>query len=227
MTGTSTQSTATAPAGGRGRALDCSPLDVAPVIPVVVVTDPDRAVRLAKALVAGGLPIIEVTLRSRAALEGVRAIAAEVPDIVLGVGTIVSTDQAEAASAAGAQFLVSPGATDRLLDAMTSTGVPFLAGTAGPSDVVRLLERGITEAKLFPAEVVGGRSMLAALSGPFPQLRFCPTGGVTADSAPDYLAMANVGCVGGTWVAPAGLQDAGDWDAITDLARRASELAAG
>jgi 2-dehydro-3-deoxyphosphogluconate aldolase/(4S)-4-hydroxy-2-oxoglutarate aldolase len=125
---------------------------------------------------------------------------------------------------AGAQFLVSPGASDRLLDGLQSVGVPFLAGTASPSDVVRLLERGITEAKLFPAEVVGGVAMLKALAGPFGGVRFCPTGGITAASAPDYLALSNVGCVGGTWVAPAGLQAAGQWDRITEIAVAAAAL---
>lgn len=205
-------------------ALTVSPLTVAPVIPVVVVSDPDRAVRLARALVAGGLPVIEVTMRSAAALDGVRAIAAEVPEITLGVGTVTTALQAADAAAAGAQFLVSPGATDRLLDAMTGTGLPFLAGTASPTDVIRLLERGITEAKLFPAEVVGGRAMLKALAGPFAQMRFCPTGGITASTAPDYLALPNVGCVGGTWIASEELQAAGRWDDITALAAAAAAL---
>jgi 2-dehydro-3-deoxyphosphogluconate aldolase/(4S)-4-hydroxy-2-oxoglutarate aldolase len=201
-----------------------SPLDVAPVIPVVVINEVAHAVPLARALVAGGLPVIEVTLRTAAALDGIRAIADEVPEITLGVGTIVTADQAAAAVQAGAQFLVSPGASDRLLDGLQSVGVPFLAGTASPSDVVRLLERGITEAKLFPAEVVGGVAMLKALAGPFGGVRFCPTGGITAASAPDYLALSNVGCVGGTWVAPAGLQAAGQWDRITEIAVAAAAL---
>jgi 2-dehydro-3-deoxyphosphogluconate aldolase/(4S)-4-hydroxy-2-oxoglutarate aldolase len=201
-----------------------SPLDVAPVIPVVVINEVAHAVPLARALVTGGLPIIEVTLRTSAALDGIRAIADEVPEITLGVGTIVTADQAAAAVQAGAQFLVSPGASDRLLDGLQSVGVPFLAGTASPSDVVRLLERGITEAKLFPAEVVGGVAMLKALAGPFGGVRFCPTGGITAASAPDYLALSNVGCVGGTWVAPAGLQAAGQWDRITEIAVAAAAL---
>jgi 2-dehydro-3-deoxyphosphogluconate aldolase / (4S)-4-hydroxy-2-oxoglutarate aldolase len=201
-----------------------SPLDVAPVIPVVVINEVAHAVPLARALVAGGLPVIEVTLRTAAALDGIRAIADEVPEITLGVGTIVTADQAAAAVQAGAQFLVSPGASDRLLDGLQSVGVPFLAGTATPSDVVRLLERGITEAKLFPAEVVGGIALLKALAGPFGQVRFCPTGGITAASAPEFLALSNVGCVGGTWVAPAGLQAAGEWDRIAEIAAAAAAL---
>jgi 2-dehydro-3-deoxyphosphogluconate aldolase/(4S)-4-hydroxy-2-oxoglutarate aldolase len=206
------------------RDLTSSPLDVSPVIPVVVIRDVDHAVPLAQALLAGGIGVIEVTLRSDAALAGIRAIAAEVPELVLGVGTIVTAEQAEEAVAAGANFLVSPGATDRLLDGLSSAGVPFLAGTATPSDVVRLLERGITEAKLFPAEVVGGQAMLKAMSGPFAQMRFCPTGGVTVATAPSYLALPNVGCVGGTWVAPEALQVSGQWARITELAREAAEL---
>ena len=213
------ESLATAPVGLTG-----SPLDLAPVIPVVVIESVERAVPVARALVNGGLGVIELTLRTEAALEAARAIAAEVPELVLGVGTVVSAAQAEAAAAAGAKFLVSPGATDSLLDAMQATGLPFLAGTATPSDVVRLLERGITEAKLFPAEVVGGRAMLNALAGPFGQVRFCPTGGITPDNAASYLALPNVGCVGGTWIAPTALQVAGDYLAITERAAVAAAL---
>ena len=204
--------------------LTVSPLDVAPVIPVVVIESAARAVPLARALLRGGTGIIELTLRTAAALEAARAIATEVPELVLGIGTVVSGEQAEAAADAGAQFLVSPGAGERLLDAMTATGLPFLAGTATPSDVVRLLDRGITEAKLFPAEVVGGQAMLKALAGPFAQVRFCPTGGITPANAPGYLAQPNVGCVGGTWIAPPELQAADDYPAITRLAAAAAAL---
>jgi 2-dehydro-3-deoxyphosphogluconate aldolase/(4S)-4-hydroxy-2-oxoglutarate aldolase len=203
-----------------------SPLDVAPVVPVVAIEDVADAVPLAQALLAGGLGVIEVTLRSAAALDSVRAIAAEVPELALGVGTIVRSDQVKQALDAGAQFLVSPGSTDRLLDAFEEGGVPFLAGCATPSDVVRLAERGITEAKLFPAEVVGGIAMLKALAGPFAQIRFCPTGGITAATASNYLALANVGCVGGTWIASTDLQRAGDWERIAELARQAAGLRA-
>lgn len=204
-----------------------SPLDIAPVIPVVVIESAARAVPLARALLRGGIGVIELTLRTPAALEAARAIAGEVPELVLGIGTVVSGEQADAAVAAGAQFLVSPGAGDRLLDAMSATGLPFLAGTATPSDVVRLLDRGITEAKLFPAEVVGGQAMLKALGGPFGQVRFCPTGGITPANAPGYLALPNVGCVGGTWIAPPELQAAEDYGAITRRAAEAAALRAG
>lgn len=201
-----------------------SPLDLTPVIPVVVIQDATVAVPLARALLDGGVGVIELTMRTAAALEAARLIADEVPELVLGVGTVVTAEQAGQAVDAGAQFLVSPGATDRLLDAMVETEVPFLAGTATPSDVVRLLERGITEAKLFPAEVVGGRAMLTALAGPFPQVRFCPTGGITRTTAPDYLALPNVGCVGGTWIAPPALQAGRDFAGITVLARESASL---
>ncbi|UQX89619.1 bifunctional 4-hydroxy-2-oxoglutarate aldolase/2-dehydro-3-deoxy-phosphogluconate aldolase [Jatrophihabitans telluris] len=206
------------------RVASVSPLDLAPVIPVVVISDPDKAVPLARALLAGGVRVIELTMRTPAALESARLIAAEVPEMVLGVGTVISTEQAEQAVGAGARFLVSPGATERLLDGLIGTGVPFLAGTASATDVVRLLERGITEAKLFPAEVVGGIAMLKALHGPFAQVRFCPTGGISPATAPSYLALPNVGCVGGSWIAPPALQEAGDWAGITALARATTSL---
>jgi 2-dehydro-3-deoxyphosphogluconate aldolase/(4S)-4-hydroxy-2-oxoglutarate aldolase len=199
-------------------------LDLAPVIPVVAVREVAHAVPLARALLAGGLPVIEITLRTAAALDAVRAIVAEVPELTVGAGTICSTAQAEHAADAGAAFLVSPGATDRLLDAMQDCGLPFLAGTATASDMLRLLEREITEAKLFPAAAVGGLALLRAVSGPLPQLRFCPTGGVSPANAAQYLALPNVGCVGGSWLAPAEALAAGDWPRIEALARAAAAL---
>jgi len=173
---------------------------LAPVIPVVVVEDVEHAVPLAEALVRGGLPAIEVTLRTGAALGAIERIAAEVEGAVVGAGTVTTTAQIAAATAAGARFLVSPGATPTLLDGLEASGVPFLPGTATASDVVALLERGITHAKLFPAEVVGGVKALKAFAGPFPQVRFCPTGGIDATNAPDYLKLPNVVCVGGSWM---------------------------
>jgi len=201
-----------------------SVLDVSPVIPVVVVDDAAAAVPVARALLAGGVPIIEVTLRSAPALDAIRAIAAEVPQMFVGAGTILSADQAGAAVAAGARFLVSPGSTERLLDALQETALPFLAGCAGPSDMMRLLERGITAAKLFPASAVGGVALLRAVAAPLPQLRFCPTGGITAASAAEYLALPNVGCVGGSWLTPAAAVRAGAWDEISRLATDAASL---
>jgi 2-dehydro-3-deoxyphosphogluconate aldolase / (4S)-4-hydroxy-2-oxoglutarate aldolase len=201
-----------------------SVLDVSPVIPVVVIEDARDAVPLAEALLAGGVGIVEVTLRSAAALDAIRAIAERVPELVLGAGTICAPEQVDAALDAGAAFLVSPGSTDRLLDALQAAGRPFLAGCATPSDMVRLVERGIGEAKLFPAAAVGGPALLRAVHGPLPGLRFCPTGGITAGSAPEYLALPNVGCVGGTWLTPAGAIADGDWAAVTRLARRVAAL---
>jgi 2-dehydro-3-deoxyphosphogluconate aldolase/(4S)-4-hydroxy-2-oxoglutarate aldolase len=192
---------------------------LAPVIPVVVIEDLDDAVPLAEALVRGGLPAIEVTLRTQPALAAIERIAAEVEGAVVGAGTITTTRQLDDALAAGARFLVSPGATPTLLDGLQASGVPFLPGTATASDMVALLERGITHAKLFPAEVVGGVQALKAFSGPFGQLRFCPTGGINAANAPDYLRQSNVACVGGSWMV------SGDFARVEQLARQAQALA--
>ncbi|UUN26610.1 bifunctional 4-hydroxy-2-oxoglutarate aldolase/2-dehydro-3-deoxy-phosphogluconate aldolase [Streptomyces sp. FIT100] len=203
-----------------------SVLDLAPVIPVVVIDDAADAVPLARALVAGGLPAIEVTLRTPAALDAIRAIADEVPDAVVGAGTVITPGGAAAAAAAGARFLVSPGWTDPLLDAMRSSGVPFLPGVSTASEVVALLEREVTEMKFFPAEAAGGTAYLTSLSGPLPQARFCPTGGVSLASAPSYLALPNVGCVGGTWMLPPSALAAHDWARVESLAREAAALRA-
>ena len=173
---------------------------LAPVIPVVVIDDLEDAVPLAAALVRGGLPAIEVTLRTQPALAAIERISSEVEGAVVGAGTVNTPQQVEDALAAGARFLVSPGSTPSLLDALQASGVPFLAGTATPSDVMALLERGITHAKFFPAEINGGVKALKALHGPFPQMRFCPTGGIDVAKAPEYLALPNVVCVGGSWM---------------------------
>lgn len=199
-------------------------LDVAPVIPVVVIDDVEVAVPIATALRDGGLPIIEVTLRTPAALSAIAAIAAEVPDVALGAGTVCTPAAAEAARAAGAQFLVSPGSTDALLDAFEAVALPYLAGCATPSDMMRLLDRGVSAAKLFPASAVGGTALLNAVAGPLPHLRFCPTGGITPATAPDYLALDNVGCVGGTWLTRPQLVTERDWTAITEAARACAGL---
>lgn len=199
-------------------------LDLAPVMPVVVVEDVEHAVPLARALVAGGLPGIEVTLRTPAALSAIERIAQEVPEAVVGAGTVVNGEQAEAAAKAGARFLVSPGCTPALAGALADTGLPALPGVATVSEAMALLELGLTELKFFPAEASGGAKFLKSLTGPLPQLRFCPTGGITAESAPDYLALSNVGCVGGSWLTPAALVGEGRWDEITELAREAAAL---
>ncbi|MFD0338030.1 bifunctional 4-hydroxy-2-oxoglutarate aldolase/2-dehydro-3-deoxy-phosphogluconate aldolase [Streptomyces sp. NPDC127117] len=201
-----------------------SVLDLAPVVPVVVLEDAADAVPLARALVAGGLPAIEVTLRTAAALDAIRAIAAEVPDAVVGAGTVISGQNVSDTVAAGARFLVSPGWTDRLLDAMKASGVPFLPGVSTTSEVVALLERGVTEMKFFPAEAAGGTAYLKALSAPLPQARFCPTGGISPASAPSYLTLPNVGCVGGSWMVPADAVAAKDWARVERLAGEAAAL---
>jgi 2-dehydro-3-deoxyphosphogluconate aldolase / (4S)-4-hydroxy-2-oxoglutarate aldolase len=200
-------------------------LDLDPVIPVVVLEDADHAIPVARALLEGGLRTIEVTLRTPAALAAIAQITRAVPELVVGAGTITSQAQVDQARAAGARFLVSPGSTPRLLDAMAASGLPFLAGCGSASDVLALVERGITCAKLFPAEAVGGLAMAGALAGPFPDVRLCPTGGITAAGAADYLRLPNVGCVGGTWITR-GATD-GDWPAITEQARIAAGLGAG
>ncbi|CAL9293114.1 bifunctional 4-hydroxy-2-oxoglutarate aldolase/2-dehydro-3-deoxy-phosphogluconate aldolase [Streptomyces sp. SudanB91_2054] len=204
-----------------------SVLDLAPVVPVVVVDDLADAVPLARALVAGGLPAIEVTLRTPVALDAIRAIAAEVPDAVVGAGTVVTAEQVAEVVAAGARFLVSPGWTDALLTAMRDSGVPFLPGVSTTSEVVALLERGVREMKFFPAEAAGGTAYLKALAAPLPQARFCPTGGIGPASAPRYLALPNVGCVGGSWMLPKDAVADRDWGRVEALAREAAKLSAG
>ena len=199
-------------------------LDVAPVIPVVVIEDAADAVPLARALVAGGLPSIEVTLRTAAAPEAIRAIAAEVPEAVVGAGTVRTPEQVTTAVRAGARYLVSPGWTDRLLDAMRGSGLPCLPGVSTASDVVALLERGVTEMKFFPAEAAGGTACLKSLSSPLPEARFCPTGGIDEAKAPSYLALPNVGCVGGTWMLPGEALAARDWPRVQRLAEGAAAL---
>jgi 2-dehydro-3-deoxyphosphogluconate aldolase/(4S)-4-hydroxy-2-oxoglutarate aldolase len=199
-------------------------LSLSPVIPVVVVHDTDEAVGVARALVDGGVPVIELTLRTPVGLEAIRRIAAEVPEIVVGAGTIVSPDQAAQAAQAGAQFLVSPGSTDRLLDAMAQTGLPHLPGVSTVSEVLALLEGGYRELKFFPAEAAGGTAFLKALHSPVPLARFCPTGGITEASAASYLALPNVGCVGGSWLTPSDAVAARDWTRVKALAAATTGL---
>lgn len=203
---------------------ESSLLDVVPVLPVVVAEDAAQGVAIARALVAGGLPAIELTLRTPAALEAIRAITAEVPEILVGAGTIVAPRQARLAADAGARFLVSPGTTRSVLHAMQETGLPFLPGVATVSEVLAALEAGCSELKLFPAEASGGTAFLKAVAGPVPQVRFCPTGGITATSAPSYLALPNVGCVGGSWLTPGDAVASGDWERVAKLAAEAAGL---
>jgi len=199
-------------------------LDIVPVIPVVVIDDLAHAVPVAQALVAGGLPVIELTLRTPVALDAIRAIADEVPDILIGAGTVVTPGQAKEALDAGARFLVSPGATPALLDAMAVTGLPFLPGTATVSEVLAVLEAGITEMKFFPAELSGGAAFLKAISTVVAAARFCPTGGITVANAPSYLSLPNVGCVGGSWLTPPDALSAGDWSLVRERAALAASL---
>ncbi|MGP4049298.1 bifunctional 4-hydroxy-2-oxoglutarate aldolase/2-dehydro-3-deoxy-phosphogluconate aldolase [Streptomyces sp. 2A115] len=204
--------------------LPSSVLDLAPVLPVVVIDDVADAVPLARALVAGGLPAIEVTLRTPVALDAIRAIADGVPGAVVGAGTVITPAQVVDTVAAGARFLVSPGWTDVLLDAMAAAGVPFLPGVSTTSEVVALLERGVSEMKFFPAQAAGGTAYLKALAGPLPQARFCPTGGISPGNAPEYLALPNVHCVGGSWMLPPDAVAARDWARVEALAREAAEM---
>jgi 2-dehydro-3-deoxyphosphogluconate aldolase/(4S)-4-hydroxy-2-oxoglutarate aldolase len=197
-------------------------LDLAPVIPVVVVSEPDSAVPVARALLAGGIGVIEITLRTPGALDAIAAIAAEVPGMVVGAGTVTTPALVGQAADAGAQFLVSPGTTDRLLDAMDDAGIPALPGVATVSEVMRLLDRGQRAMKLFPAEACGGRAFLSAIAGPCPAARFCPTGGITPATAPRYRELGNVGCVGGTWLTPPDAIAARDWRRIEELAAAAA-----
>ncbi len=196
---------------------------LAPVVPVLVVDQVAHAAPLAQALVAGGLPALEVTLRTDAALE-VIAEMAKVDGGAVGAGTLLTSQDVENAKKAGATFGVSPGATDRLLDACEANDLPLLPGAASASEAMRLLERGYTVQKFFPAEAAGGAPFLKSLASPLPQIRFCPTGGVSMKNVMDYLSLPNTLCVGGSWVAPGDLVKAGDWAGITALAREAAQL---
>lgn len=199
-----------------------SPLDRCSFIPVVVIDDLDHAVPLAQALSRGGVGIIEVTLRSPAALDALSAIASEVPEVLVGAGTVTDARHAATAAAAGAKFLVSPGCAPRQLDAMLETGVSVVPGVQTASEVLTACERGLRDLKFFPAEAAGGPAVLKALNGPFPDVRFCATGGITAQSAPEYLALPNVVCVGGSWLTPRAVVSARDWSAVEQLAREAT-----
>jgi 2-dehydro-3-deoxyphosphogluconate aldolase / (4S)-4-hydroxy-2-oxoglutarate aldolase len=193
----------------------------APVIPVIVIEDVAIAVPLARALVAGGLVVIEVTLRTSAAIGAIEAIAAEVEGAIVGAGTVLSKGQLVASARAGARFIVSPGVNDDLLKAAEDSPVPFLPGAATASEVMQLMDKGYTIQKFFPAEPAGGIAYLKALASPLPAVRFCPTGGISEKNAGAYLALPNVVCVGGSWVAPKDAIGLGDWPRITRLAREA------
>ena len=196
---------------------------LAPIVPVLVVDDVAQARPLAEALVAGGLPALEVTLRTPAALDAIRAMA-DVPGGVVGAGTLVTSKDVRAAKAAGAQFGVSPGATDALIAVCEAEDLPLLPGAATASEAMQLLEQGYDMLKFFPAEASGGVSALKAIGAPLPQITFCPTGGVSPGNARNYLSLTNVVCAGGSWVAPKQMVQNGNWAGIETLAREASRL---
>ncbi|HEY8383758.1 MAG TPA: bifunctional 4-hydroxy-2-oxoglutarate aldolase/2-dehydro-3-deoxy-phosphogluconate aldolase [Microvirga sp.] len=199
---------------------------LAPVIPVVTIDDARRSIDLAQALVAGGLPVVEVTLRTPAALDAIAAIAKAVPDAVVAAGTVVSPSQIAEAADAGAKLIVTPGTPRRLAEALAEAPLPVMPGCATASEAMALMELGFEVLKFFPAAASGGAAWLKGLAGPLPALSFCPTGGIDLASAPTYLALPNVVCVGGTWVAPTAAIRDGDFAGITRLAREAAALRA-
>lgn len=197
-----------------------------PVIPVIAIDDLDHAVPLARALVAGGIRVLEVTLRTAHGLAAIRAMAEQVPDAIVGVGTLTQPEEFAAARDAGAVFGVSPGLTPALVAAAKSSGLPLLPGVMTPSEVMAAREQGFRQLKLFPAVPAGGVGMLNAIAGPLGDIMFCPTGGISIDNAPQFLACRNVACVGGSWLTPKEAMQAGDWARITELAAAASGLGA-
>ena len=199
---------------------------LAPVIPVIIIEDARDAKPLAEALVAGGLPVLEVTLRTEAALEAI-AVMSGVQGGVVGAGTVLNASDVRAAKDAGAEFAVSPGCTDALIDACEAAELPLLPGVSSAGEAMRALERGYDMLKFFPAEQAGGATFLKALASPLPQITFCPTGGVSPANALDYLKLPNVKCVGGSWVVSKDAIASKDWAAIEELARLASQLKAG
>jgi 2-dehydro-3-deoxyphosphogluconate aldolase / (4S)-4-hydroxy-2-oxoglutarate aldolase len=202
-------------------------LSEGPVIPVIVIEDVAHAVPLAQALVAGGVRVLEVTLRTEAALESIRLIREAVPEALVGAGTVLTGAQLDEVASVGATFAVSPGATPALLDAAAKSSVPLLPGTATATEVMAVLERGYTYMKLFPAEAAGGVPLLSSLASPLPAARFCPTGGIDPEKAKRYLALPNVVCVGGSWLVPRDAVLKGEWGRITDLARASLGLKEG
>jgi 2-dehydro-3-deoxyphosphogluconate aldolase/(4S)-4-hydroxy-2-oxoglutarate aldolase len=203
---------------------DPVPVFTTPVVPVLTVESAAQAVPLARALAAGGLPVIEITLRTPAAIDALRAIVAEVPEAVAGIGTVTKPADVDRACRAGARFLVSPGTPPALVDAMADAPVPALPGCATVSEALALADRGFSVLKFFPAEPSGGARWLKAVAAPLPGIRFCPTGGIDAGNAASYLALHNVIAVGGSWVAPQSALAAGDFAKITELARAAARL---
>ncbi len=195
-----------------------------PVIPVIVIDDLTHAVPLARALVAGGIRVLEITLRTQHGLAAIRAIAAEVPEAILGVGTLTRSEDFAAARDAGAIFGVSPGLTKALIEGSRASGLPLLPGVMTPSEVMAARDAGFRQVKLFPAVPAGGVGMLNAIAGPLPDVLFCPTGGISQETAAQFLACKNVACVGGSWLTPKDALVAGDWPRITALALAAAAL---
>lgn len=192
-----------------------------PVVPVIVITNVEQAVPLAKALVAGGVRVLEVTLRTDCAIEAIRAIAREVPDAIIGAGTVINPQQLQQVAEAGAQFAISPGLTKDLLEAAKAGPIPLIPGISTVSELMLGMDHGLREFKFFPAEANGGVKALQAIAGPFPQVRFCPTGGISLANYRDYLALKSVHCIGGSWLVPVDALKSGDYDRITSLAREA------
>jgi len=199
-------------------------MQIGPVIPVIVIEDVAHAVPLARALVVGGVRVLEVTLRTPAGLQAIADIARNVPEAIVGVGTITQPHEFKQSIDAGARFGVTPGLTPALIEAVRGLALPLLPGVMTPADVISAKAAGYLQLKLFPAQQAGGIGMLKALAGPFPDVMFCPTGGVTAATAADFLALPNVACVGGSWLTPKDAITAGDWTRITTLAREAAAL---
>lgn len=199
-------------------------LSAGAVVPVMAIDDINTAVDLAHALVEGGIPTLEITLRTEHGIKAIELIAKEVKGAIVGAGTVTNPEQLKAVADAGAVFAISPGLHESLAKASHNVSIPLIPGVATPSEVQLALEHGIDTLKLFPAEVVGGKAMLKALYGPYANVRFCPTGGITLQSAPEYLALPNVLCVGGTWLTPKEAVAKRDWAKITQLAKEASAL---
>ena len=196
-------------------------LNVGPVVPVMVIQKIDHAVPLAQALLKGGIKVLEITLRSKVAVEAIRRISREVPEAIVGAGTVVSPEDIETVAEAGAVFAISPGLTPSLLTAANQGPIALIPGISTASELMFGMEMGYTEFKFFPAEAAGGVQMLKSIGGPFPHITFCPTGGISLKNCKDYLALANVACVGGSWIVPAQSIEKEDWDTITKLAEKA------
>lgn len=195
-----------------------------PVIPVITINRREDALPLAQALVNGGLTVLEVTLRTPAALEAIKELSEAFPQAMVGAGTVLNAEQVYQAKVAGAQFLVSPGSTPTVLKTAGEVSLPILPGACTPTELMQLLERGYMVAKFFPAEAAGGVAMLKSLAAPIPQIRFCPTGGITPDNAAAYLSLPNVACIGGSWMVSAKLVDAQQWSEVERLSRLAAAL---